>query len=140
MPSVHCHAVQGGTVIGSTHDMDFTKACNFKKRTGWLKAAANLIKCQISNIICIGGDGSLTGASIFLQEWTKLKDMLVSSGTHRILWWFPVQKYKPEFAYLCFLSFVYAAAACKISTILVLLHSLQFGTFSTSCFVMLVVQ
>lgn len=39
---------QGGTVIGSARCMDF------KERWGRLKAARNLIKCGINNLVCIG--------------------------------------------------------------------------------------
>lgn len=46
----------GGTIIGSARCMDF------KERAGRLKACENLIKHDITNLVCIGGDGSLTGA------------------------------------------------------------------------------
>ncbi|CAB4054905.1 pfkA [Lepeophtheirus salmonis] len=56
----------GGTVIGSARCMDF------KERWGRLKAAENLINKGISNLVCIGGDGSLTGANKFREEWPGL--------------------------------------------------------------------
>lgn len=65
---------QGGTIIGSARCPDFVE------REGRLKAAANLIEHNISNIVCIGGDGSLTGADQFRKDWTELKDELVKSG------------------------------------------------------------
>jgi 6-phosphofructokinase 1 len=34
----------------------------------------------INSLVVIGGDGSLTGANIFRQEWTGLLEELVSSG------------------------------------------------------------
>jgi len=30
--------------------------------------------------VCIGGDGSLTGANLFRQEWSSLLEELVSTG------------------------------------------------------------
>ena len=52
---------------------------DFKERWGRLKAARNLIKCGINNLVCIGGDGSLTGANLFKQEWSSLLDELVAN-------------------------------------------------------------
>ena len=63
-------------MIGSARCTDFTE------REGRLKAAANLIEHTISNIVCIGGDGSLTGANQFRSDWADLKDELVRSGIH----------------------------------------------------------
>ena len=60
----------GGTIIGSARCMDF------KERAGRLKAAKNLIKNGINNLVCIGGDGSLTGANLFKQEWESLLNEL----------------------------------------------------------------
>lgn len=65
---------KGGTVIGSAR----CKA--FRERPGRLKAALNLVKNGISNLVVIGGDGSLTGANLFRQEWSSLLDELVSTG------------------------------------------------------------
>lgn len=48
---------KGGTVIGSARCM------TFKTREGSVKAAKNLIEKGISNLVVIGGDGSLTGAN-----------------------------------------------------------------------------
>lgn len=61
----------GGTVIGSARCMEF------KEREGRLKAVANLIDKEICNLVCIGGDGSLTGANVFRQEWADLVAQLV---------------------------------------------------------------
>ncbi|XP_033640938.1 ATP-dependent 6-phosphofructokinase, platelet type-like isoform X1 [Asterias rubens] len=61
----------GGTVIGSARCKDF------RERTGRRKAALNLIKRGINNLVVIGGDGSLTGANLFRQEWSEhLKELL----------------------------------------------------------------
>jgi len=50
-------------------------------REGRRSAALNLVLAGLTNLICIGGDGSLTGANIFLQEWPSLLEELVSAGT-----------------------------------------------------------
>ncbi|XP_062699842.1 ATP-dependent 6-phosphofructokinase isoform X2 [Aedes albopictus] len=65
---------RGGTVIGSARCMDF------KERAGRLKAALNLVTRGITNLVVIGGDGSLTGANLFRQEWSSLLDELLSAG------------------------------------------------------------
>jgi 6-phosphofructokinase 1 len=64
---------QGGTITGSARCMDF------KERWGRVKAAKNLIKCGINNLVVIGGDGSLTGANLFKQEWSSLLTELVET-------------------------------------------------------------
>ncbi|XP_037805424.1 ATP-dependent 6-phosphofructokinase isoform X1 [Lucilia sericata] len=65
---------RGGTVIGSARCTDF------RQRAGRLKAAHNLIQKGISNLVVIGGDGSLTGANLFRQEWSSLLDELLKEG------------------------------------------------------------
>lgn len=35
----------------------------------------------ISNLVVIGGDGSLTGANLFRQEWSSLVNELLTNGT-----------------------------------------------------------
>ncbi|KAL3315312.1 hypothetical protein Ciccas_006055 [Cichlidogyrus casuarinus] len=65
---------RGGTVIGSARCKDF------QTREGRLKGAANLIKHGITNLVCIGGDGSLTGANLFKNEWSSLLDELLEKG------------------------------------------------------------
>lgn len=61
----------GGTTIGSARCKEFTT------KQGRQKAANNLILCGINNLVCIGGDGSLTGANIFRQEWPEhVKELL----------------------------------------------------------------
>ena len=57
---------RGGTIIGTARCMDF------REREGRLRAAANLVKRGIGNLVVIGGDGSLTGASVFKEEWPGL--------------------------------------------------------------------
>jgi 6-phosphofructokinase 1 len=57
---------QGGTMIGSARSMEF------RDREGRLKAVQNLLKAGIDTLVCIGGDGSLTGANLLYQEWPGL--------------------------------------------------------------------
>ncbi|XP_017492577.1 PREDICTED: ATP-dependent 6-phosphofructokinase-like [Rhagoletis zephyria] len=64
----------GGTVIGSARCKAFTE------REGRKKAAFNLVQKGINRLVVIGGDGSLTGANIFRQEWSGLLDDLVVEG------------------------------------------------------------
>jgi 6-phosphofructokinase 1 len=65
---------KGGTIIG-------TARCDeFRTREGRLKAAKNLVDLGIDRIIVIGGDGSLTGAHIFRQEWKDLLTELTQKG------------------------------------------------------------
>nr|WAN07821.1 phosphofructokinase [Strongylocentrotus intermedius] len=64
----------GGTVIGSARCKDF------RERDGRKKAAMNLIKKGINNLVVIGGDGSLTGANVFRQEWGNFVAELSKEG------------------------------------------------------------
>ncbi|XP_016110800.1 ATP-dependent 6-phosphofructokinase, platelet type isoform X6 [Sinocyclocheilus grahami] len=64
----------GGTVIGSARCKDF------RTHEGRLHAALNLVQRGITNLCVIGGDGSLTGANLFREEWSGLLDELVQSG------------------------------------------------------------
>lgn len=65
---------QGGTVIGSA------RCVEFREREGRLQAARNLIERNIDSLIVIGGDGSLTGANLFRQEWPDLLAELAQQG------------------------------------------------------------
>uniref|UniRef100_A0A672PZA7 6-phosphofructokinase n=1 Tax=Sinocyclocheilus grahami TaxID=75366 RepID=A0A672PZA7_SINGR len=65
----------GGTVIGSARCKDF------RTHEGRLHAALNLVQRGITNLCVIGGDGSLTGANLFREEWSGLLDELVQSGS-----------------------------------------------------------
>eukprot|EP00092_Neocalanus_flemingeri_P021987 GFUD01023845.1.p1 GENE.GFUD01023845.1~~GFUD01023845.1.p1 ORF type:complete len:801 (+),score=260.29 GFUD01023845.1:62-2464(+) len=65
---------RGGTVIGSARCTDF------REREGRLKAAWNLINRGITNLVVIGGDGSLTGANRFRQEWASLVKELLDTA------------------------------------------------------------
>jgi 6-phosphofructokinase 1 len=64
---------KGGTIIGTARSDDF------RTHGGRLRAAKNLINYGIDGLIIIGGDGSLTGANIFRQEWPSLLAELVAS-------------------------------------------------------------
>jgi 6-phosphofructokinase 1 len=64
----------GGTAIGTA------RCKEFHDRSGRLKAAENLLKYGIDNLIIIGGDGSLTGADTFAQEWGGLVEELHKKG------------------------------------------------------------
>ena len=66
--------IQGGTIIGSARCQDF------RERPGRLKAAKNLVKLGISNLVAIGGDGTLTGANMFRVEWSSLLEELLEKG------------------------------------------------------------
>ncbi|XP_044032603.1 ATP-dependent 6-phosphofructokinase, platelet type isoform X7 [Siniperca chuatsi] len=61
----------GGTVIGSA------RCKEFRTHEGRLKAAHNLVQHGITNLCVIGGDGSLTGANLFREEWSGLLGELV---------------------------------------------------------------
>lgn len=64
---------RGGTIIGTARSEEF------RTREGRKKAARNLVEQGIDGLIIIGGDGSLTGASIFQTEWSSLLADLIKS-------------------------------------------------------------
>ncbi|CDW55138.1 6 phosphofructokinase [Trichuris trichiura] len=66
---------RSGTIIGSARSKDFYTP------EGRLKAAYNLLCCGINNLVCIGGDGSLTGANLFRQEWPSMLKELLHRGS-----------------------------------------------------------
>ena len=57
---------KGGTMIGTA------RSAAFRTRDGRKQAAGNLVNRKINSLVVIGGDGSLTGASIFKTEWPDL--------------------------------------------------------------------
>ncbi|XP_014346767.1 ATP-dependent 6-phosphofructokinase, platelet type isoform X1 [Latimeria chalumnae] len=63
----------GGTVIGSA------RCKSFRTREGRLQAAYNLVQRGITNLCVIGGDGSLTGANLFREEWSGLLEEFVEN-------------------------------------------------------------
>lgn len=64
----------GGTLIGTARCMAFME------RPGRLKAAKNMVLKGIDALVICGGDGSLTGADRFRDEWPGLLEELVSKG------------------------------------------------------------
>ncbi|XP_016526979.1 ATP-dependent 6-phosphofructokinase, platelet type-like isoform X1 [Poecilia formosa] len=64
----------GGTVIGSA------RCKEFRSHEGRLKAAHNLVQRGITYLCVIGGDGSLTGANLFREEWSGLLNELIEQG------------------------------------------------------------
>jgi 6-phosphofructokinase 1 len=65
---------RGGTIIGTA------RCSEFQTRAGRLRAARNLLQHGIDKLVVIGGDGSLTGANLFRQEWDGLLAELVETG------------------------------------------------------------
>jgi len=65
---------RGGTVIGTA------RCPAFREREGRRRAARNLLQRGIDRLVIIGGDGSLTGANLFRQEWPELLTELVQAG------------------------------------------------------------
>ena len=65
---------QGGTLIGSA------RSAEFRERAGRLQAVANLLAAEIDTLVCIGGDGSQTGAYLLYQEWPGLVAELLETG------------------------------------------------------------
>jgi len=64
----------GGTVIGTA------RCTAFRERDGRRLAARNLLEKRIDTLICVGGDGTLTGADALRKEWPTLLSELVSRG------------------------------------------------------------
>jgi 6-phosphofructokinase 1 len=64
----------GGTVIGTA------RSEAFRTHDGRRTAARNLLEHEIDSLVVVGGDGSLTGANLFRQEWPTLLKELVELG------------------------------------------------------------
>lgn len=64
----------GGTCIGTARCKEFFT------REGRLEATLNLVNKNITALVVIGGDGSLTGANILRTEWRSSLSHLSSSG------------------------------------------------------------
>ncbi len=65
---------RGGTVIGTA------RCAAFRTEEGRQQAVYNLLQHGIDQLVIIGGDGSLSGADIFRQEWPAHVASLVESG------------------------------------------------------------
>ncbi len=65
---------RGGTIIGTARSEEF------RKPEGRRAAARNMILNGIDGLVVIGGDGSLTGANLFRQEWPSIVAGLAASG------------------------------------------------------------
>lgn len=65
---------QGGTVLGTA------RSERFRTRDGRREAARNLVALGIDALVVIGGDGSLTGANLFREEWPELLQELAERG------------------------------------------------------------
>jgi 6-phosphofructokinase 1 len=65
---------RGGTVLGTARSADF------RTREGRRLAVRNLVDRGIDALVVVGGDGSLTGADLFRQEWPGLLAELVEQG------------------------------------------------------------
>lgn len=64
---------RGGTAIGTA------RCAEFRTREGRLIAAKNVISHGIQGLVVIGGDGSLTGANLFREEWSSLVEELAEN-------------------------------------------------------------
>lgn len=64
---------KGGTMIGTA------RCPAFRTREGRRQAARNLVRFGIDGLVVIGGDGSLSGANQFRQEWPDLLAELVKA-------------------------------------------------------------
>ncbi|GJJ08561.1 hypothetical protein Clacol_002780 [Clathrus columnatus] len=66
---------EGGTLIGTA------RSKTFRTHEGRLAAARNLVLEGINALVVCGGDGSLTGADVFRQEWPELISTLLKNGS-----------------------------------------------------------
>ncbi|KAK5968637.1 6-phosphofructokinase, partial [Trichostrongylus colubriformis] len=65
---------KGGTILGST------RCVAFQNKEERRKAALTLHTHKIYYLVCIGGDGSLTGLNIFRDEWQSFTAELLKAG------------------------------------------------------------
>jgi len=65
---------RGGTIIGTA------RSEAFRTPEGRRAAACNMLQNGIDGLVVIGGDGSLTGANLFRQEWPSIVNELAISG------------------------------------------------------------
>ena len=74
---------RGGTIIGTA------RSEAFRTPEGRRAAARNMIQNGIDGLVVIGGDGSLTGANLFRQEWPAIIADLASERRDHVLNWQP---------------------------------------------------
>jgi 6-phosphofructokinase 1 len=65
---------RGGTVFGTA------RCAAFRTQEGRSTAVRNLLERRIDSLVVIGGDGSLTAANLFREEWPDVVTKLVESG------------------------------------------------------------
>ncbi|HEX2517280.1 MAG TPA: ATP-dependent 6-phosphofructokinase, partial [Chloroflexota bacterium] len=65
---------RGGTVLGTA------RSAAFRTEEGQLAAARHLVQREIGALAVIGGDGSLTGASVFRTRWPEYVATLAARG------------------------------------------------------------
>jgi len=65
---------RGGTVFGTA------RCAEFRTQEGRRKAVRNLLERRIDSLVVIGGDGSLTAANLFREEWADVVAKLVENG------------------------------------------------------------
>jgi len=65
---------RGGTVFGTA------RCAEFRTLEGRRKAVRNLLERRIDSLVVIGGDGSLTAANLFREEWADVVAKLVENG------------------------------------------------------------
>src|SRR5512137_2931817 len=65
---------RGGTLIGTA------RSEAFRTPEGRQMAARNMLQNGIDGLVVIGGDGSLTGANVFRQEWPSIVKDLAGRG------------------------------------------------------------
>lgn len=70
--------VRGWLATGGTH-IGTARCAGFREREGRKKAAKNMVVHGIDALIVCGGDGSLTGADKFREEWPSLLKELVDT-------------------------------------------------------------
>lgn len=70
--------VRGWLATGGTH-IGTARCAGFRERAGRIKAAKNMVIHGIDALIVCGGDGSLTGADKFREEWPSLLKELVDT-------------------------------------------------------------
>jgi len=66
---------EGGTVLGTSRCMSYQNEESARRQSVY-----NLVKLGIDRLICIGGDGSLTGMYVLKNEWTHHLHKLVEEG------------------------------------------------------------